>query len=169
MLQCRGSCNFNSLLDKGFELCKWRSNSIELLETIPDHLREKEIVSELKLPREHLKTLGIHWDTAKDVLHISTPKLQLSSNYTKRELVSGICQVYDILGLFTPTILYVKCLIQKTWISKIDWDEELPTDIQNDWRHWISELPLLSELPLPRCYLTIEKTTVSTQLHGFFA
>ncbi len=79
-----------------FELHKRRSNSIELLEIIPDHLREKETVSEFKLTREHLKTLGIYWDTAKNVLHISIPKLQLLSNYTKQELVSVLlkCMTY---------------------------------------------------------------------------
>ena len=56
----------NSLLDKeDFLLRKWRSNSTELLHAIPEDLREKEQVTELKLV-DCPKRLGIHWDTSND-------------------------------------------------------------------------------------------------------
>ena len=56
----------NVLLEKGgFSLRKWRSNNSELLESIPAELKEAEASTELNLPDQQLKTLGIHWHTSR--------------------------------------------------------------------------------------------------------
>ncbi|GBO34627.1 hypothetical protein AVEN_200732-1 [Araneus ventricosus] len=36
----------------------------------------------------------------------------------------------------------------------MSWDEELPPDIQKTWCQWISEVPRLSELHIPRYVLS---------------
>ncbi len=50
-------------------LRKWRSNNQELLQTIPEDIRESETVQFFS---PH-KALGIHWDTTTDCLHVATP------------------------------------------------------------------------------------------------
>ena len=51
-------CELNELLNQGkFLLRKWRSNSAELLHTIPDELKETEHVTEFNLPKGCLKYL----------------------------------------------------------------------------------------------------------------
>ena len=84
----------NVLLERGgFLLRKWRSNSKDLLATIPEELNEKEPVTELKFPGDCLKALGVHWDTDQDTLHVSTPNIQLCGELTKRKLVSDVARL----------------------------------------------------------------------------
>ena len=68
--------HLNDLLAKGkFLLRKWRSSSKGLLDTIPEDLREKEPILELKSHDSCPKALGVHWDTDHDQLYVSVPDL----------------------------------------------------------------------------------------------
>ena len=59
----------NSLLSRiGMVLRKWRSSSTAVTDSIPPDLRERETSQLLAGPRDHHKTLGIHWDTGSDSL-----------------------------------------------------------------------------------------------------
>ena len=105
-------CQLSELLNEGkFLLRKWRSNSAELLHTIPDVLKETDHVTELNLPKDCLKTLGIHWDTHQDILQVFIPDVTESNELTKQKLVSNIAKIYDIMDWFAPVIFYVKILL----------------------------------------------------------
>ncbi len=56
----------------GMVVRKWRSNSNQLKSKIPADLKESEDL-ELFPPATMKKALGIHWNSAKDTIHISTP------------------------------------------------------------------------------------------------
>ncbi len=64
-------------------LCKWKSNSQSLLQTIPKELREEETTQLISPPDQCLKTLGIHWNTTTDSFHIATPTLTSDDRLTK--------------------------------------------------------------------------------------
>ncbi|XP_068144181.1 uncharacterized protein [Drosophila tropicalis] len=36
--------------------------------------------------------------------------------------------------------------------TKIDWDEEIPPNLQDMWQSWLSFLPLIENVRIPRCY-----------------
>ena len=61
----------------------------------------------------------MHWYTNRDTLHIATPQLPVQVTVTKRNVASDLAQVYDVLGLFSPSTLISKVLIQKLWQLKI--------------------------------------------------
>ena len=61
----------------------------------------------------------------------------------------------------------MKILLQRVWESKINWDDEVPSSIQEAWHQWRSELPVLTDKQIPRCYFPQDFRVVSTQLHGF--
>ena len=64
----------NQLLSKcQFHLRKWRSNSCKVFESIPEDLKETEVIQ--SLPGENHKAQGIHWDTNRDTFHIARPDL----------------------------------------------------------------------------------------------
>ncbi|XP_046868890.1 uncharacterized protein LOC124461406 [Drosophila willistoni] len=48
--------------------------------------------------------------------------------------------------------MYLKILLQQVWRSKIDWDEEIPPNLQDMWQSWLSFLPLIENMQIPRCY-----------------
>ena len=111
--------------------------------------------------------MGIHWSTERDSLHVTTPRLNSEDPPTKRQLASDVARTFDILGLFAPATLTVKILLQKLWSLKLDWDNEIPNDLANEWRRWRRELPCITEFPLPRCYFHPIKKKLILQTHEF--
>ncbi len=160
-------CGMEELMNRGqFQLRKWRSNSRELLQIIPDHLKETEPELALAEPADHHRTLGISWDTQTDCLYVVTPHLSSEIIKTKRQLTSIIARIYDVMGWLSPCTVVGKVLLQRLWRSGIDWDEETPKEILDDWMQWEAELSQLSTIPIQRCY-TQDKPIQSQQLHGF--
>ncbi|XP_052741850.1 uncharacterized protein LOC128198806 [Bicyclus anynana] len=138
----------------GFDLIKWTSNSPELLRNIPQTHRQSEGIS---FDDEHtFKILGLHWFPVHDSLSffVSPPSLK----WTKRSILSATAQLYDVLGLVGPVILYAKLIIKELWILKLSWDETLPSHIIEAWLQFIDELPLLSKLKIPR-HLGVENNS----------
>ena len=88
-------------------------------------------------------------------------------NITKRVLVSDVAKTFDILGWFSPSTIKVKMLLQQLWELKVDWDDPVPTQINDAWAQWRSELPLLASKHIPRCYFKKESNITSVELHGF--
>lgn len=86
---------------------------------------------------------------------------------TKRALVSNVAKIFDVLGWFSPTIIKVKILLQRVWQTKLDWDDPVPSQIQNVWTRWNSEVHVLSKCYLPRYYFPKDVHILHTQLHGF--
>ena len=63
-------------------------------------------------------------------------------------------------------MIKAKILLQRVWEAGINWDVPLPQPILEDWSHWRSELPQLSNKIVPRCHYP-NSAVVSVQLHGF--
>lgn len=84
-------------------------------------------------------------------LKISNCDHQSCDRLTKRELVSRISQVYDPGNMFGPVILKGKILIQDLWkIKDLDWDDQVSTDIINQWKEYHSNVMDLSTQSIPR-------------------
>ena len=77
--------------------------------------------------------------------------------------------LYDPLGWLCPFIIKAKLMIQMLWESGVEWDEEVPSEIENEWRKWVKELSYVKELKIPRRYNQSEyKVDHSyTELHTF--
>ena len=102
----------NEIMSKGaMTLRKWRSNSSELLLTIPEELKESGDLIIAAGPGECFKTLGLHY-TGSDSLYISTPAIDNNKTPTKHQIASIVAKVFDILGWFAPAILPAKILLQ---------------------------------------------------------
>ena len=141
------------LSQAGFTIKKWRSNSAQVLDTIPEELRES--LPDQDLIDQHSacypKALGLGWDTRQDGM---ATHVEVQENYssTKRGVVSDIARTFDVLGWLSPVILQMKLLYRELWIEKLDWDKEVPENLKQLHRHWRMELPLLSNISLPRHY-----------------
>lgn len=150
----------------GFELRKWHSNSPAILAAVlppdsqgerPDNVPFAEMENDNKT-----KVLGLQWNPNTDVFTFSVRIT--SDKCTKRAILSEIAKIYDPMGWLSPVTVYAKYLIQLLWISGVEWDETPPTDIITAWLKFTSELPLLSQVVIPRHVFPI---TGSIQLHGF--
>ena len=158
----------NHLLGKACTcLRKWRSNSQALLQTIPEELKEQENLLTIPAPGQCHKALGLHWNTAADTLHVATPQLEDNSSSTKRQVASDLARTFDILGWFAPSTVNAKAVMQRLWQLGLNWDEQVPPDIEDIWKTWRNQLPFLTRHPMPRCYFQPSKSVFSIQLHGF--
>lgn len=91
----------NQLMSEGqMTLCKWRSSSQAVLDTIPQELKEADEVLTISSHEECSKALGIHRDNASDQLHVPTPQIDVCITATKRGVASaagsGICSNKDV-------------------------------------------------------------------------
>ena len=152
----------------GFNICKWRSNSADVLRHLPSQLLEPSLVKKDTAPHSvtHSKALGLEWDSAIDVM---SPSINISSTYrtTKRGIIADVSRTYDILGWIAPTILLMKILYQQLWKKGHGWDEQVSAKDLELHLKWRTALPLLTNKTLPRCYSTHPQTKIHQELHGF--
>lgn len=134
----------------GMELKKWSSNDPDVLNAVPvDH----RVSCPQPFDTEDdsgIKVLGLQWHPTDDFFSCALRLELLPIIYTKRGLLSMIARIFDPLGLFAPATFYGKCIMQRTWFAKITWDDPLPDDISRDWKSFVSDLPSLNNLKVPR-------------------
>ncbi|XP_023814298.1 uncharacterized protein LOC111947899 [Oryzias latipes] len=156
------------LANGGFKLTKWLSNSKRVMKFIPADEWAKS-VCELNLDQDDLpyeRTLGVLWNAEQDCFTFDARPI--SRPATKRGLLSATSSVYDPLGFASPFVLKAKLLFQELCRQKLDWDAQLPEAIADQWRRWLTDLPLLSALTIPRCLrITTPGNSSEVQLHHF--
>ncbi len=131
------------------------------------YLREVDNSSLTIAPSQCAKTLGVHWNTQTDTLHVFTPSLSHLKVPTKREVASAVGKTFDVLGWFSPSTIQIKILLQNLWKQKIGWDEALPPALLPVWNKWKDELSLLTDHPIPRRFSKHDSPVCDRQLHGF--
>lgn len=147
----------------GFELVKWASNSLSLLEIIPESDR---LCKNLEWDSNSLsKILGMQWNAKEDSFCFSID-LSTDSVCSKRSILSFAAKIWDILGFLCPVIIKIKILLQKLWSAKIGWDDIPPQSIVKNWNNFRLELQTLSHLNLPR-HIGVPNDTLPVSLVGF--
>lgn len=113
----------------------------------------------------HSKTLGLGWYNKTDELHFHTELTPNLKPLTKRVILSELSQIFDPLGLLSPTIMIAKILLQKLWLLKLTWDDPVPSDVKHSWELFVSNLSELNSLRIPRHVKGNEP--LSIELHLF--
>ena len=157
----------NLFAQGGFLLRKWNSSEPAVLAHLPSDLKVAQPTQPMPDPDNYTKTLGVAWNAQMDHFRLTVAKLPPTTNITKRMLVSDIAKTFDVLGWFSPSTIKVKTLLERLWELKVDWDDPVPTPIHDAWAQWRSELPLLADKYIPRCYFRKESHITSVDLHGF--
>jgi Pao retrotransposon peptidase/Family of unknown function (DUF5641)/Protein of unknown function (DUF1759)/Putative peptidase (DUF1758)/Integrase core domain/Integrase zinc binding domain/Reverse transcriptase (RNA-dependent DNA polymerase) len=155
----------------GFHLHKWSSNSSKVIEKILQSDPVNDLTSknpvDLNLNSEPSKVLGLHWNPKSDKLCVSVPTSYPTIPVTKRKILSTIASCYDPTGLVNPVVLKGKILMQLLWTSKIGWDTDISeTAILSEWQSFITNLPVLSNLQIPR-YVMLDKPILKIEIHTF--
>ena len=138
----------------GFNLTKFNSNSIEVLQSVPRQERAKQ-VKDLTLGSDLLPTeraLGVLWDPNTDALgfHVDVQKLQ-QKPATRRGMLSATASCYDPMGLAAPCIVKARIIIQELHRLTLGWDDEVPESQKREWERWLTDLHNLSSFRVPRC------------------
>ncbi|XP_064072091.1 uncharacterized protein LOC135193463 [Vanessa tameamea] len=159
----------NELLGKaGFSLQKWNSNDDSLvMEMNQKENREKDIKEEIKIKENEItKILGLTWNRSDDIFRYAVSLPHLQQPVTKRKIISDISRLYDPLGWVGPSIIIAKVMIQKLWLAGLDWDEEIPENLLQEWLTYREEQILLGNIRLPR-WVGIKSNDNLVELHGF--
>ncbi|XP_054717598.1 uncharacterized protein LOC129226994 [Uloborus diversus] len=146
----------------GFEIKKWSSNEELVLENIPPESRATSLPLEI---RDDVKTLGVLWNPATDTFSFRWNLPPVSEFCSKRIVLSFISTIFDPSGWISPVVLKFKLLIQHLWKLKLSWDENLPPDLQLEWKSLVEDLSQLKEIKVPRYILQPYSNII--ELHGF--
>lgn len=156
----------NELLPRGgFELQKWSSNQEELIKLVTEGKKEIQGNVELKIDTV-MKILGLTWNRSTDEFEYSVQLPELKFPVTKRKVISDISRLFDPLGWLAPVIISAKIFIQKLWLSGINWDDEVPTGLLNEWLRYRETLNQLTKFKLPR-WINTSKSDETFELQGF--
>ena len=150
-----------------FILHKWHSSKLNVLKDLPDDIKDPHSMLISLDTDTYTKTLCIEWNATSDHFRLTVTDLPHLHNLTKRALVSDIAKMFDVLGWFSPSIVKAKILLQCCWEQKLNWDDPLPSAIQDAWYNWHYELHLLAEKHIPRCYFDKSSQIASLKLRGF--
>jgi len=106
--------------------------------------------------RAAVPVLGLQWKVAEDVLQLAKPK-ERAAETTKRGILSHVASNFDPLGLMIPVNMKAKLIMQKIWTltkddgSKYDWDDSLPSELQEEWLATRREMhKAATEITIPR-------------------
>ena len=141
-------------------LRKWRTNSPLAIQDDVNPLSIKN----LDINSETSSVLGLKWDPAQDVFRFSVD-IQHESVATKRSILSNSAKLFDPLGLLGLCTIVPKIILQRLWLSNLDWDEPVERAIQQEWTSFVSNLETLSKVEIPRCVLIGQPIII--ELHSF--
>ena len=136
------------LLLANMPLREWTSNNAVLL----NHIQRDKIGTQ----SSEVNILGLTWDVQADSLQLHPVQFPDSMDLTKRKLLSAVSSVFDPLGFFTPVTIMGKCLLQSAWKLEIQWDEPLPSQIQEQWSSIAKDFSQLSTFSLPRSVCSVD-------------
>lgn len=142
----------------GLNLCKWNSNAHELL--------SESTVDVKTHPMGCCTALGMQWNTADDELSFKVTLKKDVPKPTKRTTLSEIASLFDPMGLLAPTITRAKIFMQRLWLGTFGWDDELPLDLQQEWRTIKSMLLICANIKIPR-WIGFKKQHNHLSIHGF--
>ena len=152
-------------------LRKFCASHPNILEAVPPDCREMEVPIELD-NNEGIKTPGLLWHPLSDQFLISkgtcVQKLREPKNspFSKRIIFSIVAAIFDPLCLISPVVVVYKIFLQQLWLHKLDWDDQLPSELLNQWMDMNMRLFQVNEITVDRLVLAKVQPT-EIELHGF--
>ena len=142
-----------------FRLTKFVSNSVKVLEHLPvTEISPKYVKLDLNSLTSD-RALGLIWSIENDTFTFK-PVSKVLPN-TKRGILSIVSSTFDPLGILTPSLIEAKYIIQQLWKEKIDWDENIPQNLEQRWELWKQEMNNISTISIPR-WFGFDKTNSNT-------
>ncbi|XP_062537786.1 uncharacterized protein LOC134206107 [Armigeres subalbatus] len=158
----------------GFRLRKWASNKLEVLEGVAEDYLAIHLSEGINLdPDPAVKTIELTWMPNSDQLRFQfdIPSCPITSQLSKRQVLSVIASLFDPLGLIGAVITTAKAIMQLLWKIKatnnqaLYWDQPLPSTVGELWRAYYDQLPILNDLRIDRCVMVPRAVVV--EIHCF--
>ncbi|XP_045509358.1 uncharacterized protein LOC123704911 [Colias croceus] len=153
----------------GFDLKKWSSNSAEFLQSLEPNDRSTKAHLDIKLDGI-VKALGVQWNLGTDRFEYNFSLESIDDDnviITKRNILSDIQKLFDPLGWIAPCIVLAKILMQKLWLEKANWDEDLNIFIKEEWKNIRNDLQNIKDITIDRWLGTVNTNFDTIEIHGF--
>ncbi|XP_045501144.1 uncharacterized protein LOC123698533 [Colias croceus] len=153
----------------GFDLKKWSSNSAEFLQSLEPNDRSTKAHLDIKLDGI-VKALGVQWNLGTDRFEYNFSLESIETDnviITKRNILSDIQKLFDPLGWIAPCIVLAKILMQKLWLEKANWDEDLNIFIKEEWKNIRDDLQNIKDITIDRWLGTVNTNFDTIEIHGF--
>lgn len=86
---------------------------------------------------------------------------------TKRGVLSKLAAIFDPMGLVSPHTILLKICMQNIWKhGNVDWDDNIPPEIQIEWNLAVQSLFKQDTLHFPR-YIGLSNCAHPPELHVF--
>ncbi|XP_020717202.1 uncharacterized protein LOC110118833 [Ceratitis capitata] len=82
--------------------------------------------------------------------HFNVQEMHVKPGYTKREVLSCVAKLFDPTGWLGPIVIEAKILMQDIWLTKIDWDDNIPRSIYVRWENFLKNYVHISKSRIPR-------------------
>ncbi|GFU60872.1 integrase catalytic domain-containing protein [Trichonephila clavipes] len=152
----------NLLKSGGFILQKWSSSQPKVLQDLDTSLLASKPLHSLGDEESKQRVLGLICNLKTDSIQVTVVHEEIVK--TKRQLLSVIARI-DPLGLFSPSVITLKIMLQELWKSKAFWDDPIPSSILENWNKFTKESKYLNSISIPR-FMGIDQNS-DIILHGF--
>nr|XP_040233604.2 uncharacterized protein LOC120956287 [Anopheles coluzzii] len=148
---CQLQRDVTGLLAKAcFSAHKWCANHSDIVFGVAEEHRGDTFEVTDDTSKTIVKTLGVTWNPLEDWFSVSVPDFDNPEGMTRRKLLSQLAKIFDPLGFFGPVITYAKLILREVGELQIDWDDSIPTEIDEKWRNFRTEMTSLREIRVPR-------------------
>ena len=137
--------------ERGFNLTKFISPSMKLLQSLPPEKRAK-FVEDINIPVDESieRALGVSWCVQRDTLKF---RIVLNDKPLNRSgMLSSISSTYDPDGTAGPSLIKGRKILQELTFMKGNWTDRVPEEYGVRWERWRNDLMQLEEVELPRCF-----------------
>lgn len=104
------------------------------------------------------------WNGHEDCISYKV-SVNADKRVSKRTVLSQIAQIFDPLGLLSPTIISAKIILREIWLEQIDWDQSPSHSLCPRWLRFRDDLTTLNKLNISRQVTC--KNLVRSEIHGF--
>ncbi|XP_054287608.1 uncharacterized protein LOC129003337 [Macrosteles quadrilineatus] len=113
--------------------------------------------------------LGLNWNKNTDMIELNFENFEFKEPeiVTKRSILSFAHKLFDPIGITCPATLLPKILLQKTWESKIGWDDKVSEELKLLFLDWAKQLEVFSNLKIPRYFGNEIGGNISWTVHCF--
>ena len=126
-----------------------------------------------------VKVAGMKWFSKEDKLALNVSELNfgkkrrgkkpvvvegmIPENFTRRDCVGKVAEMFDVLGKITPITAGMKLDIRELSNRKLQWDDAVPDDLKNTWKSNFEMMSEIKDLRYSRAVIPVDAVNLEIE------